>query len=204
MELSQHIGIIKKHLWFIIIFAFVVGLLSFIIAYYRPVTYQASVSFDVNLINRLATPDYQYGSYYDLKGAEMVTQNAMSWLRTPAVIEEIYQKAGIGYEIKNLDVFTNRFKTSQYAAQNFVVSFSDVSAANAEKIANSLSGVVSSKAVAANIDVNNKSLFEIKAAKPVIVKNVVNFYIVSILGFLVGLVFSLIIVYLKHYLQSAK
>lgn len=204
MELSQHVQIIKQHKWFIIIFAFAVGLSSFIIAYYKPITYKASVSFDVNLVNRSATTDYQYGSYYDLKGAEMFTQNAMSWLRTPAVIGEIYEKAGMGYEVENLDKFTNRFKTRQYAAQNFIVTFTDLSAANAEKIAGSLSAVVSEKAALSNKNVNNQSLFEVKAAKPVIIKNKLDLYLVAILGVLVGLVFGMVLVYLKYYIQNAK
>ncbi|MFA6028189.1 MAG: hypothetical protein WC752_04655 [Patescibacteria group bacterium] len=204
MELSQHAKIIQKHKWFIIVFALLVGALSLVVAYSKPVSYKASVSFDVNLINRASTADYQYGSYYDLKGAEMFTQNAMSWLRTPAVVGEIYEKAGMGYEVKNLDKFTNRFKTRQYAAQNFVVTFDDLSAANAEKIAESLSTVISERSAVSSTDKDNKSLFEVKAAKPIIVKNVLNIYLVTILGVLAGLVFGTVLVYLKFYIQNSK
>lgn len=204
MELSQHIQIIQKNKWLILIFTLLVGIASLIFAYQKPETYQASVSFDVNLINRGATPDYQYGSYYDLKGAEMYSQNAMSWLKTPAVIADIYTDAGLSYEIKNISKFTNRFKTRQAAAQNFIVTFDDVSAANAEKIANSLSKVVMAKATEGNTDINNNPLFKIVAAKPIIIKNEMNILLVTILGSIVGLVFSILFVYLKHYLQSAK
>lgn len=204
MELSEHINIIKRYKWFIIIFALAVGLLSFIVGYYKPMTYKAVVSFDVNLTNRPETTDYQYGSYYELKGAEMFTQNAMSWLRTASVIEQIYKQAEVGYEIKNIDQFTNRFTTKQYGAQNFIVTFYDLNLDNAHKIGKAVGMVVAEKTEEANKNPNNKALFTAQASEPIVIENKMNLYLVTILGVIVGLVVSTILVYLKHYLKTAK
>lgn len=199
MELKDHLQIIKSAKWFIIVFALLVGIGSFYIGYARPANYKTVVSFDVLMTNREDTADYQYGTYYDLKGAEMFVQTATSWLRSPSVIEAIYQDAGIGYEIKNIDRFTNRFKATLDSAQSFTVIFNDLSEANANKVGVSLGKVLAQKALEANKDSKNKSLFELKAAEPVVVVSQLNIYLVAILGVVVGIVIAVILVYLKKY-----
>ncbi|MFH0819342.1 MAG: hypothetical protein V1898_05075 [Patescibacteria group bacterium] len=204
MELKEHLKIFNQGKWFIIALAVAVAVVSFLYATYRPDSYKAVISFDINLVNRTDSADYQYGSYYDLKGAEMFTQNVMSWLRTPAVIAQIYETAGIGYEIDNLDQFTNRFTARQYAAQNFVVSYYDPSAENANKIADGISTVLNAKVKESNKDVSNKSLFSIIASEPAIVLSEINLYLITILGFIVGLVIGSLLVYSRHYLRNIK
>jgi len=199
MELKEHIKILKSAKWFIIIFALLVGVGSFYIGYTRSTNYKTVVSFDVLMVNRAATSDYQYGTYYDLKGAEMFVQTATSWLRTPAVIEAIYKDAGIGYEIDNIDRFTNRFKTTLDSAQSFTATFNDLSEVNARKVGVSLGKVLSAKALETNKDTENKSLFELKASEPVVAVSQLNIYFVTILGAIVGIVIAIILVYLKKY-----
>jgi capsular polysaccharide biosynthesis protein len=199
MEFKEHLQIIKSAKWFLVIFALVVGVCSFYIGYTRPTNYKAVVSFDVLMVNRDATSDYQYGAYYDLKGAEMFVQTATSWLRTPAVIEAIYKDAGIGYEIDNIDRFTNRFKTSLDSAQSFTVTYNDLSEANAQKIGVSMGKVLGQKALEVNKDSENNSLFSLKASEPVVVVSKLNIYLVIVIGVIVGLVIGTILVYLKKY-----
>lgn len=204
MELVEHVKIIKKHRLFIVIFSVFVTVLSLVFALTKPVSYDAVVSFDVNLVNRQNTTDYQYGAYYDLKGAEVFSQNAMSWLRTPSVIQEIYQDAGFSTDIKNLDNFTNRFKTSQYGAQNFIVSYNDLSKDSAEKIGLSMGKIISKKAAAVSAEDTQNAVFTLTAAKPVVVMSELNKYLMATLGLICGLVFAVILIYLKNYFQSSK
>lgn len=199
MELKEHIKIIKSAKWFILIFALIVGLSSFYIGYTRPTNYKTVVSFDVLMVNRASEPAYEYGTYYDLKGAEIFVQTATSWLRTPAVIEAIYQDAGIGYEIDNIDRFTNRFASSLDSAQSFTVTFNDLSETNAHKVGVSLGKILAQKALEINKNSDNQSLFELQASAPVVAVSQLNIYFVTILGVIVGIVFAIILVYLKKY-----
>lgn len=202
MELKEHIKIIKSAKWFIIVLALLVGLVSCFLGSRRPVNYKTVVSFDVIMINQNSSPDNESSLYYDLKGAEIFTQTATSWLRTPATIEEIYKDAGIGYEIDDLDIFTNRFKASLDSAQSFTISFNDVSRVNAEKVGSSLGKIMAKKTQEVYKTSDKQPIFELKASAPTIAKNQLNIYIITVMGLITGIVFAVILVYLRKYFKE--
>lgn len=202
MELKEHSKIYKKSKAFIIIFALVVAVIGYLFASYKAETYTVAVSFDVNLVNRADTENYEYGSYYDLKGAEMFTQHLMSLLMTPSVITQIYDAAGLSYEIDNLPSFTNRFKSKQFSAQNFYVTFTDYGAEQGEKLGIAVGQVIEQKAKTANADTKGKSQFSVEAADPVVVKNELNPWFAGLGGLIAGFVLSILIVYLREYFKE--
>ncbi|MFH1536630.1 MAG: hypothetical protein ABID45_01435 [Patescibacteria group bacterium] len=203
MELKDHFKIIKKAGLFILIFSVCVALAAFIFAYNQPEKYKASIAFDINMVNRPATDEYQYGSYYDLKGAEIFSQHVISWFLTPSVTAEIYEKAGIDYEVTSYSSFTNRFKAKQYSAQNVVVTFTDVYEPNANKLAKAIVEVVEKKTSTSAKDVENRSQWEARAAKTMIIKSSNPLGIVTALGFISGLIISICLVYLYRYFKTS-
>jgi len=202
MEIKEHLKIYQRVKWFILGFASLVAVASFLYVQYQPTEYKIAVSLDVQFVNRPTPADYQYGLYYDLKGAEMFTQHLMSLLMTPAVIGEIYTTAGQGYHVDNLDRFTNRFKTKQYSAQNFIVTFTDGNASQGEEIGRAVGQVITQKAAEAIMDPNGKSQFAVAASQPISVAQDYNPWIAAGLGLILGLIFSLTLVYLKEYFKE--
>lgn len=202
MELKEHLKIYKNYKWFILVFAVAVAVAAFVFVMRKPDTYTIAESFQVQLTNRPATSDYQYGAYYDLKGAEMFTQHAMSWLMTPAFIQEVYAEAGLGTDVEELSSYTSRFKAKQYSSQNFYVSFTDYSAEQGRKIGEALGRVMEKESLTVDTNLAGASYFEIQASDPVVVKNVINPWLIGLVGMLAGLVLSITLVYLREYFRS--
>ncbi|PIY96469.1 MAG: hypothetical protein COY66_04020 [Candidatus Kerfeldbacteria bacterium CG_4_10_14_0_8_um_filter_42_10] len=201
MELKEHLFIIKKGKKFIIIFTLLVTLAAFLFAYFQPITYSSSISFAVKRINKVETVYYD-DSYFGIQASDLFSQTVISWFLTPSVLLDIYEQAEIDPNITTLERFVNRFKAKKYSAQNIVVRFTERSEPTAQKISQTITTVVEEKAVTLNQTADNKAVFEIDGEKPVIVKNQPNLIIITAIGFLVGLVMSIILLYLYRYFRT--
>lgn len=200
MELRTHAHILKQSRWFIALVTIVVAVGAFLIPFLRPTPYKAVVSFELQFVNRPVTADYQYGAYYDLKAAEIYIQHLMSWFRTPAIVEEVYTTAGVGYEIDSIDRFTNRFQAKQYSAQNFAVIFQDINRDNAEKLAGAIRTVVERRATKES-QANETAAFSVEGLDPVIAEDRVNIWFVTLVGLCAGFLFSVLLVYMREYFR---
>jgi capsular polysaccharide biosynthesis protein len=201
MELREHIAILKKGKAFIVTFTLLVTLAAFLFTYFLPVTYASSISFAVNRINKQETPYYD-DSYFGIQASDLFSQTVISWFLTPSVLLEIYESGDIDPQIKSLDKFANRFKTKKYSPQNIVVRFNERDEETATKISEAVVEVVEKKAVSINKTVDEKALFEIVGEKPVIVKNDPQISLTTIIGFIAGLVVSIVFVYLLRYFKT--
>lgn len=202
MEAKEHLHYLKKSLVFVIVFGLVVGVIAWVFAAKRPAMYKAIVTYQLELVNRPATTDYQYGSYYDLKGAEIFTQHVISMVHSAAVIEDIYRQASIDYTIDNADRFTNQFRTDQDSAQQFTVTFSRYDETEASALAGTMSAVLSELVATAQEDDAGQSLFRLQTHPPVIIYETTNVWLVTVVAVLAGWIFAVVLVYLKRYLQT--
>lgn len=201
MELRQHISILKKSRYFIVVFTILVAVLGILFGYLRQTTFTSSISFAVNRINKQATQYYD-DSYYGIQAADLFSQTVISWFMTPSVLLEIYEQAEVDPEITTVERFTSRFKTKKYSAQNIVVKFTERDRETAEKISQAAVLVMENKAADLNRSVDDKALFEIVGTKPVIVENKTNIYLVGAIGLIVGFLLGTVLVYLKEYLRD--
>lgn len=203
MEMKEHIQYLGKSLAFVVIFGVVAGVVAYVISINRVPMYEGVVTYEVELINRGGTQDYQYGSYYDLKGAEIFSQHLMSILRSAAVIEEIYQAAGIGYSIDNLNTFTNQFRTDQGSAQDFTVTFSRYQETETLAIAEGMTKVLTARTATTQITTDGQSQFRLRSNDPVIIYEETNEWLVAISALVAGWLLAIIVVYLQRYLRSS-
>ncbi len=201
MELRTHAHILRNARWFIILMTIVVGVAAMIFTIVRPVPYKAVASFEVNFINRPAAEALQYGAYYDLKAAEIYTQHLMSLFLTPAVVAEVYETAGMGYEIDSIAQFTHRFQTKQYSAQHFAVIFKDYNKGTAENLAKAI-GTVVEKHTKTSGSINDQEVFSVTAFTPVVAEAELEIWLVTIVGALAGCIVSVLLVYLREYFSS--
>jgi capsular polysaccharide biosynthesis protein len=204
MTQKTHLQILQHAQWFILLFTILVGIAAFAWSVVQPTKYNAIVAFDVAVSNRgAADKEYQYGAYYDLKGAEVFTQHLMSWFLSPSFVEDVYKTADMGYEIKSVNSFTGRFQTKQYSAQQFVVLFYDYNKETAEKLAGAVAKTVEEKSVS-QIQTDQQTQFIVKAQSPVVVAGELNQWIALVVGLIAGLALSVILVYIREYLQNGK
>lgn len=201
MELRTHVQILKQARWFIVLFTLLCGVAALLFVVFRPVQYKAVVSFDVQFVNRPQTQDYQYGTYYDLKAAEIYTQNLMSWFMTPAVVEEIYTTAGVPYTIDSIDQFTNRFQTKQYSPQNFAVVFTDYDQNTAQKLSEAIARIIEERSGGA-VQINDKAVFAVHALPPVIAQDHINVGLAVAVGIIAGFIMSVVLIYIREYFRE--
>lgn len=202
MEMKEHINYIKKSLVFIVIFGIVAGVAGYAISVQRAPMYESVVSYEIELINRGNTTDYQYGSYYDLKGAEIFTQHLMSLLRSAAVIEEIFQQADVSYTITNLNTFTNQFRTDQGSAQDLTVKFSRYHEDEAYAIASAMTDVLIERTATAQVTTDGHSQFRLRANDPIVIYKETNEWLIAVTALIAGWLLAIVLVYLKRYLKS--
>jgi capsular polysaccharide biosynthesis protein len=203
MELREHTSILKKGKNFIILFTLLVTVAAFLFAYFKPITHSSSISFAVKRINKQETPYYD-DSYFGIQAADLFSQTVISWFLTPSVLLDIYDQAEVEPRIDTLERFVNRFKTKKYSAQNIVVRFTESSEENAQKVSNAITSVVEEKSGTLNQTADNKALFEVSGEKPVIVKSEPNITFYTIIGFVIGLVVGIILVYLYRYFTNSS
>lgn len=202
MELREHFGIINKYKWLIILLVILITLATFLFSFYQPEYYKVSTAFTVKSINKQVTTEYQYDGYYSIKAAELFSQTIISWFMTPSVLVEIYEKAGIDPKIDSLDKFTSRFKTKQYSAQNFVVTFKERDRKSAEAVSSSIISLVEENSQDLSLDANQNALFEVEGATPVIIKSKVATWLVTLVAFVFSLIIAVAISYLINYVKT--
>lgn len=203
MEMKEHVSYLRKSIIFIVLFGIVAAGAAYIIGMQRAPEYETVVSYEVELVNRGGSSDYQYGSYYDLKGSEIFTQHLMSLLRSPAVIEEILRDAEVSYIITNINKFTNQFRTDQPSAQHFTVEFSRYNREEAEKISTVMTAVLTERTATAQVTAAGASQFRLRSNTPVIIYQETNEWLVAISALIAGWLLGIVLVYLKRYLHSA-
>ena len=196
--------IVNKYKFFIIIIVIIALICSYLFAVLKPVEYDSSISFSINRINKQETEEYQYDGYYAIQASDLFSQTVMSWFMTPSVLLEIYDDAGVDPQITSIERFTSRFKTKKYSPQNIVVRFKERDRTTAEKISNSIIKIVEEKSAVANQTSDQKALFEVLGAKPVIVEKKVSLWLSLVLGFIAGLVISMILIYIFAYFKEEK
>lgn len=202
MEVRDHINYLKKRWPFIVLFGIIVGVIAFVVSNNQAPVYKTVQSYEIELVNRNATSDYQYGSYYDLKGVEIFTQHVMSLLTDPAVIQEIYLAAGLGVEIENLSRFTSQFRTDQGSAQHFSVTYTKYTETDAQAVADGMTEILTARVKTAQTDVTGNSMFVLRDTAPVIIYQESNIWLHTGVGALVGWLSALVLIYLRKYLSS--
>lgn len=202
MELRDYFLYFRKHLFTVITVVAVVTVATILISWYRPVQYDASLSFAVERVNKQETSEYQYDGYYEIQAADLFSQTVISWFLTPSVLFEIYDRADLDPEIGTLDRFANRFKTRKYSPQNIVVRFKADSREKAEKLSNAIISVVEEKAVHLNRNDQGDSLFNVVGETPVIVESRPNVTVNGIVALVAGLMLSLVTLGVLRYLKE--
>jgi len=105
MEFADYIRIVKKNLLMIVVVTVLFGLAAGIVTARQDTSYQASTSIE---IARLQSVDqnkvgyFQYDDFYATQVATTFSDNVVGWLASPAMVAEIFQKAGYDLPSGNL------------------------------------------------------------------------------------------------------
>ncbi|MDD5039738.1 MAG: hypothetical protein PHY34_01180 [Patescibacteria group bacterium] len=197
-------GIFLRFKWVIIATTAVAIGAAVISSLVKPVEYDTSLSFSINRINRQDTTEYQYDGYYAIQAADLFSQTVMSWMMTPSVLLEIYERATIDPRISSTEQFTSRFKVKQYSPQNIAVRFRERDRATAETIAAAITQTVEERATAAVQTADQKAFFQVIGAKPVIVEKRPALWFNAAIGLFAGLIVGVTASYSIAYLKTGR
>lgn len=201
MQLQQHTRMLRNARWWIVLVTLFAGVAALTFAMIRPVVYNTVVSFEIVPVNRPVSTDYQYGAYYELKASELYVQHLMSLFLSPAIVEEVYTTARVGYRIDSVSRFTSRFATKQYSAQQFIVQFGDQNRETAERLGDAVSTVVQQHAIISGA-INQQQIFSVLPQTPVIAAERTHPAVATIIGLLAGFLLSIVLVYIREYFRE--
>lgn len=202
MELRDYLKMYWSQRRLIIAMVVLATVATYLVAASRPVQSSVSTSFAVNRINREVTPDYQFDGYYALQAADLFAQTVVSWFSTPAILQEIYQQANLDPEIQSVDSLPSRFHVKKYSAQNIVVRFNERTPARARQVAQAMSEVMARQTEQLNKTADNKSIFALVAAKPVVADTKPNPWALSAAAVVVSFGLALLTAAGRQYLRS--
>lgn len=197
-------NIFVKYRIFIISITLIAIITAGVFTYLKPAEYDTSIAFSINRINKQETEDFQYDGYYAIQASDLFSQTVMSWMMTPSVLLEIYERAGIDPQITSTENFTSRFKARKYSPQNVVIRYRERDEKTAQKIADAIIAIVEEKASAAVQTSDQKAFFEVVGSLPVIVERKPLLWLNLIVGLIGGLLVSVIAAYTIEYLKSSK
>lgn len=160
--------------------------LGVVLTFVMPQKYDASVSFDVQRINKQSTAEYQYDGYYEIQASDLFSQTVISWFLTPSILFEIYEEADVSPEIATIAEFSKRFTARKYSPQNIVVSFSETTETRATNLGKAMVTIVETRSKDLNKTEDNQALFEIKGATPVIVEHEYSLLLYGLVGAIIG------------------
>lgn len=204
MELRDSLALFSRRRGLGMAVILLVMVAAYLWSYLQPTSYITSISFAVNRVNKEETVDYQYDGYYALQASDLFSETVVSWLQTPSVLVEIYERAGLtNASNASIRSLTSRFKTKKAAAQNIVVSYSSPTSEEASKLATAMTETITDHTATANRTAQDKALFEVQAARPVIVKVEANPILVGLASLIVGIALAAFLVPLVEYLSAA-
>lgn len=203
MEIRDYFKLIGKH-WVIFLIIVVLGGLSASIwTKTRPQSYLASTTVTVNKASNLKQQDvnyYLYDNYYNVQSAALFSQIVVSWFTSPALVKEIYEKAGVPMPNILQSKLGKIFKAVRQEPSTVNLSVSHVNKEEAGQLIVAATDVLQDETN--KLSKNSDSLYEIAKFAPIISDNkpnlILNTLIGLVAGFLIGLILILGIEYFKE------
>ncbi|MFA6423232.1 MAG: hypothetical protein WCW17_02140 [Patescibacteria group bacterium] len=201
MELKDYIKILAGKIWIIILFAVIVGALSFYFVNKKPTTYSGFRSISITREEKADASYYQYDGYYSLNSAVIQAKGLSSWLGSPSAIIEMYKLAG--QTAPSVDDKTAKdFATIKNDLNSPVVTISmeDTDRNILLEKLSSIDSLVNDYFK----DSNQKSEYIIKISDSSVVENTENSTISIIAGFISGLIIGIVFAFAVEYFKNDK
>lgn len=204
MELRDYINIFRKQVrvFFAVVFVFV--LIAIVWQKSQPISYQATLLFNIGRSGVQDTQQYKYDGFYRLQADERFADTVVRWLASPRVVEDIY--AGAGLDAKNLGVrdLKNVFTAKRLSSQMLEITYTDLDAKTLTKISESAAVVLNRYADGLNKENQESGWFVIIGSDPVIRDARVSLALALEIAFPLGVFVGFWAAIVAHYLKNNK
>lgn len=203
MELRDYFKIIGKHLTTFIIIVILTTVFTFTFTKTRPTSYTASTTFTVNKSSSLEQSKinyYLFDNYYNVQSSALFSQIVALWFESPALVKEIYQKAGI--ELPNISqkALGKTFKAvrEEPAIINVIISGTDQE--KLDKLMNAAYDVLQAKTN--ELGKNDTSFYELAKFTPIVTKDQPSLILNTIVGLIAGILLGALIAMAIEYFKG--
>lgn len=202
MTPKNYLTIIRGQKSLIFICIILCGLLALIFSLFKPMAYESLVSFSIQKVNRQDTVEFQYDNYYAMQASELLGNTVVGWLEAPDTIANVYSQAGLTPEPEELNSLVKKIKAKQISAHLVSVRFSQSSYDRANKVATSLSEVITNKVETVETTSAKNNSFTVVASEPVITEKKYNSATVTLIGLICGALLGVGIAFGREYLKE--
>jgi len=201
MEFKEFIQIFKNNfkLFILVIILIIAG--GFIYFSFLPISYGTSLTLNITRSGSQNTDNYKFDDFYRLQADEKFAETLVEWLKSPRIVADIYDKAGVDYNGFSLRKFSKVIKPEKMSSQVVAVSYSSPNSDIAKKISAAIISIVSKNIANLNTDQKENTWFKIDASDPLIVLNKVTPLEILMIFFLIGIFIAFWIVLITHYLK---
>jgi len=193
MELRDYVRIIQKHLIVFLIVVILGGGFAFFFTKRQPTSYTAQTTFTVNKSSALKQSQvsyYLYDNYYNVQSAGLFSQVVTTWFSSPAVVNEIYQKAGLTAP-NSQNALAKAFKAVRDEPATINVTISGGNQDELLKLINSASDILQQKTNELN---NGDTVYEIAKFQPIVSKHSSNLIMNTAIGLVAGAILGIVLV----------
>lgn len=207
MELRDYLQIINRSKGLIALITLLItaAVIGWSVA--QPVKYESSATIVVNKPNPVSQRDvafYQYDKYYSIQAASLYADTLAAWLSSPGTAKEIYEKAGLPVPDVNLKKLSRIFKPRRLPPVSLSIAVKDQDRTKAEKLVNASIAILDERTQEQNKGDNADHHFNLIGGATVTAPARPDLAVNTIIGLIGGLLLSLIIVFLRHYLKEAN
>ncbi len=203
MELRQYFKIIRQYYLVFWAAVILVGLAAFIFTQTQPQSFLASTTITVNKASALKQSEvnyYLFDNYYNVQSSALFSQIVVSWFSSPAVVKDMYEKAGITLPNISQGKLAKTFKAVREEPATIKVSLVGTNKDETTKLITAASDVIQEKTNELGRS-DKENVYDIVRFSPLVTDNspnlLLNTIIGLIIGFLVGVILAITIDYFK-------
>lgn len=195
MELKEYFKIIGRYgkvFWGLII---ITGLATFLFTKFQPKSYLASTTLTVNKSSSLRQSEvnyYLFDNYYNVQSSGLFSQIVVSWFGSPAVVKEIYDKAGVAIPNVSQKKLVKTFKAIREEPATINVSLSGTDKAETEKLINASAALMQEKTNELG-RADKENVYDIVKFSPIVTDTTPNLWLNTLIGLLAGAILGAIL-----------
>ncbi len=195
MELKEYFKIIGRYgkvFWGLVI---ITGLATFLFTKFQPKSYLASTTLTVNKSSSLRQSEvnyYLFDNYYNVQSSGLFSQIVVSWFGSPAVVKEIYDKAGVSIPNVSQKKLVKTFKAIREEPATINVSLSGTDKAETEKLINASAALMQEKTNELG-RADKENVYDIVKFSPIVTDTTPNLWLNTLIGLLAGAILGAIL-----------
>ena len=145
--------------------------------------------------------DFKYDGYYAVLANQQLSDTLETWLVSPDVVDEIYQRAGINPPT-SLDALSNVFNINKEVSQSIKVVMNTSTADEAERVLKAMIDIMREKVEGMIVSYDNRPIFTVSSTQVLVLPHEIDYRLQYGVGIAGGLLVGLLLAYFVYALRE--